>query len=119
MAIKLDPDRFYLTQRDPWGIGDATGERYDLYRERLLAHAVRRRSILDVGSGFGAFLARFRDEFTEAHAVELAEPAVRRGRERIPWISFEQGSAAALESTAADAHLFSAIVYIDVINYLD
>src|SRR4051812_2063698 len=118
MRIRLDPDAMYASHADPWSIGDARTDRYDAYRRALLAHARDRSTILDIGSGFGAFLGRFRDDFERAYAIEPASAAVAAGRRRHPWITFEVGSAGALERTSAHARRFGAIVYSDVIYYL-
>ena len=119
MQVKRDFDEVYAAEEDPWGIGEADSERYTLYRDLLLEHAHNRGSILDIGSGFGAFLARFEGEFESLHAVELSGEAVTRGAQRFPFIDFAQGSAEALERTPADGRKFDAVIYSDVIMYFD
>lgn len=118
MRVRFDFDHAYATQEDPWSIGAADDERYDLYRERLLARAALRGSILDIGSGYGAFLARFADDFDESYAVEVAAHAVSEGATRYPWITFWQGSAEALDASHAAGRRYSAVIYSDVIAYL-
>ena len=117
MRVRRDFDRVYDEQDDPWSIGAADDPRYDLYRERLLAH-VRGGRILDVGSGFGAFLARFGDEFEELIGVETAGEAIRRGRNLRPEIRFVHGQAERLGETALDDESFDAIILSDVLYYL-
>ena len=117
--VRMDFDAKYATETDPWSIGDAIGPRYDLYRMRLLSLAGERKSILDIGSGFGAFLARFRDDFDHAQAIEVAASAVTRGSGRYPWIDFMVGSAAELAATPANERQYDAIVCSDVLYYLD
>ena len=116
--VKVDFDAKYAVEEDPWGIADARTPRYELYRERLLAWAGDHSRILDIGSGFGAFLARFEDEFDALDAVELAAAAVAEGARRHPGIRFMQGSAAALEATQADGERYGAVICSDVLYYL-
>ena len=118
VRVQMDFEGKYASERDPWSIGEADSPRYDLYRERLLAATRARGSILDIGSGFGAFLARFEDDFDRLDAVEVARGAVRTGRRRYPRIRFMVGSAAELSSTNADRCRYDAIIFSDVIAYL-
>jgi SAM-dependent methyltransferase/O-antigen/teichoic acid export membrane protein len=113
-----DFNELWSVEQDPWGIGDARSERYDLYHELLVAAAHKRRSILDVGCGSGAFLARFRDDFDELTGIDLAAPAIEKGRSRFGFIDFLQGSAARLEETPLHERRFDAIVFSDVIYYM-
>jgi SAM-dependent methyltransferase/O-antigen/teichoic acid export membrane protein len=113
-----DFSALWSVESDPWGIGDAGSERYDLYRELLIAAAQKRGSILDVGCGSGAFLARFRDDFDQLTGIDLAAPAIERARSRFPALDFLQGSAAHLEETPLDHRRFDAIVFSDVIYYM-
>jgi SAM-dependent methyltransferase len=117
MRVRRDFDRVYDEQADPWSIGAADDPRYDLYRERLLAHVGGGR-ILDVGSGFGAFLARFGGEFEELIGVETAGEAVRRGRDLRPEIRFVHAQAERLGETELDGESFDAIILSDVLYYL-
>jgi SAM-dependent methyltransferase len=119
MRVQRDFEDLYAHQADPWRIGAADSDRYDLYRSLLLEHAASRGSILDIGSGFGAFLARFREDFDEAVAVELIRTAIDVGRARHPWIRFCQGSAADLDRAGVGQRRYDAIVFSDVIYYLD
>ena len=118
MRVDLDHERKYLAEEDPWGIGAADSERYDLYVAAIRDRA-RRGSVLDVGCGFGAMLARLREDFDELHGIELSAEAIRKGSERYPFIAFEQGSIELLERTAADARRFDAIVFSDVLYYVE
>ena len=60
-----DFDAVYREEEDPWSIGNADSERYNLYHDTISAAAALRSSMLDIGCGFGAFLARFQGEFEE------------------------------------------------------
>ena len=113
-----DFNTLWSVERDPWEIGDARSERSDLYHDLLVAAVQERGSILDVGCGSGAFLARFRDDFDELTGIDLAGPAIERGRSRFPFIDFFQGSAARLDETSLNERRFDALVYSDVIYYL-
>ncbi len=117
MRVKLDFDQMYETQADPWGIGQADTERYDLYRARLLEHTSKRQTILDIGCGMGAFLARFGDDFEQLVGVEVTAAGVEKGRERFPFIEFRQGSAFELGAALPSEARYDAIIYSDVINY--
>jgi SAM-dependent methyltransferase len=119
MRVKRDFDEIYGTQEDPWSIGAADDDRYDLLRSLLLEAAHERGSILDIGCGFGAFLARFEGEFESLTGIELSEVAVDKGRARFPRIEFFSGSASALEQVGIGQRRFDAIVFSDVIYYLE
>jgi SAM-dependent methyltransferase len=117
MRVKRDFNRVYDLENDPWDIGDATAFRYDRYRELLLAHR-RGGVLLDIGSGLGAFLARFSPDFETLIAVETAGEAVRRGRELRPHIRFVHSSAEHIAQTELDAGTYDAIIVSDVLCYL-
>src|SRR4051794_38776724 len=118
MRVKRDFEELYATQDDPWDIRDARSDRYDMYFERLCAAVSGHGRILDVGSGLGAFLARFSDHFENLEAVEVSKLAVERGRRLHPSIEFHHRSAADLQVTPADGRRYDAIVFSDVIYYL-
>ncbi len=117
--MKLDCEAKYLTEEDPWGIGEADSKRYDRYVESIRSHARGRASVLDVGCGFGAMLARLRPDFERLHGIELSADAIAKGAERYPFIAFQQGSIEALARTKADRSSFDAIVFSDVLYYVD
>ncbi len=117
VRVRLDCQAKYVNEPDPWGIGRADSERYDLYVESIRAHARARGSVLDVGCGFGAMLARLAGDFERLHGIELSEVAIAEGAERYPFIDFEQGSIDALQRTRADRERFDAIVLSDVLYY--
>src|SRR4051794_28010311 len=117
MRVRLDAERFYLENDNPWGIGDADSERYDAYAQLLLRHAYDRDTLLDIGCGMGAFLARFREHFDVLHGVDVSQVAIARGEARYPELSFFRGSAAALPLDELQAS-YGAVIYSDVINYL-
>lgn len=119
MRVRLDCEAKYATEEDPWGIGEADSERYDLYVESIRAHARAHGSVLDVGCGFGAMLARLRGDFQRLRGIELSAEAVAKGANRYPFIEFEQGSIDALERTSVDHDRFDAIVFSDVIYYVE
>lgn len=120
VRIDMDFDRKYATEADPWGIADARTPRYDLYRDRLLALAATRASVLDVGCGLGAFLARFEADFDRLVGVEIAPIAVDGARQRFPELEVHEGSAGALDAIPGLAgRRFSAVVCSDVLYYLE
>ncbi|HTB71011.1 MAG TPA: methyltransferase domain-containing protein [Solirubrobacteraceae bacterium] len=119
IRFKLDCEAKYLAEEDPWGIGEADSARYDLYVDAIRLHARGHGSVLDVGCGFGAMLARLRPDFDRLHGIELSAEAVAKGATRYPFIDFERGSIDALERTDADRDRFDAIVFSDVIYYVD
>ncbi|HSZ15144.1 MAG TPA: methyltransferase domain-containing protein [Solirubrobacteraceae bacterium] len=117
MRVRLDCEAKYASEEDPWAIGAADSTRYDLYVDAIRAHARARGSVLDVGCGFGAMLARLRPDFERLHGIELSADAIATGAARHPFIQFEQGSIDALERTRADRERFDAIVFSDVLCY--
>jgi SAM-dependent methyltransferase len=118
MRVKRDFEEIYATQEDPWSIGDADSNRYDLYVERILDGSRHRGTALELGCGQGAFLARLRGAFEQLAGVELSSRAVRRGRRRFPFIEFSQGSLADLDAALPDAGQFDTIIVSDVLYYL-
>ena len=119
MRVVRDFNEIYATEEDPWKIGDADSERYNLYYERINALAQGRGSLLDIGCGFGAFLARFKDDFDTLTGVELSAAAVEKGRKRFPFIEFLAGSADKLDAALPSDRQFDAIIFSDCIYYLD
>lgn len=119
IRFKLDCEAKYLAEKDPWGIGAADSARYDLYVDSIRRHARARGSVLDVGCGFGAMLARLQPDFERLHGIELSAEAIAKGARRHPFIAFERGSIDALERTDADRDRFDAIVFSDVLYYVD
>jgi SAM-dependent methyltransferase len=117
VQVKRNFDRIYAEEGDPWSIGAAADPRYDQYRELVLSRA-HGGSLLDVGCGLGAFLARFRDRFDELTGVETAAGAVRRARQAHPDIEFVHARAEQLAQTALHGREFDAILVSDVIYYL-
>src|SRR4051812_32969391 len=115
MKVDRDFDLVYGTEKDPWRIGDADSPRYNRYVELLRAHARQRGSLLDIGSGFGALLARFEDDFDELVGVDISAEAVRKGRSRFPGITFYRACAEELPSSPIDGRRFDAILCSDVI----
>jgi|SRR5580693_1633504 SAM-dependent methyltransferase len=119
VRVGLDCEAKYRNEDDPWGIGDADSRRYDLYVESIRERARAHGSVLDIGCGFGAMLARLRSDFERLHGIELSAEAIAKGAERYPFIEFEQGSIDALERTRADRERFDAIIFSDVIYYVE
>ena len=119
MRVRRDFDQVYRAQEDPWSIGAADSARYNLYRDLILRHSRSRRSLLDIGCGFGAFLARFQDDFERLAGVELSQDAIRKGRERFPFIEYVQGSAERLPDVVGPFERYDTIIYSDVICYFD
>src|SRR5437588_7080744 len=119
MRVKRDFDQIYATEEDPWSIGDADSERYDLYVERIVGASELRATVLELGCGYGAFLARLQGQFDRLIGLELSGRAVSRGRQRFPFIEFVEGSLADLSSAFPDAGKFDTIVVSDVLYYLN
>ncbi len=119
MQVKRDFDLIYREQPDPWQIGAADSDRYNLYFNLIRAHACGKASILDIGCGFGAFLARFQGDYEHLVGVELSKLAIQKGQQKHPFIQFIQGSADQLGQCMPPASCYDTIVYSDVIYYLD
>ncbi len=119
VRVELDCEAKYINEEDPWSIGQADSDRYDLYVNSIRAQARAHGSVLDIGCGLGAMLARLRPDFERLHGIELSEIAIAKGAERYPFIDFEQGSIQALQRTRADRERFDVIVFSDALYYLD
>lgn len=119
MKVTRNFEEIYKTEVDPWGIGRADSGRYDLYYKLVTAHARTNGTILDIGCGTGAFLSRLEDNFHDLFGVELSREAISKGQQQHPRIKFIQGSADQLGQTEAGKRLYDAIIYSDVIYYLD
>ena len=118
MRVRRDFEEIYATEEDPWKIGDANSRRYDLYVQRILEASERRGSVLELGCGFGALLARFADHFERLVGMEIAAAAIERGRERFPFIEFHRGSLADPAAALPVAESFDTIIVSDVLYYL-
>jgi SAM-dependent methyltransferase len=118
VRVKRDFDEIYATEQDPWSIGDADSDRYNLYVDGILAGSRLRGSVLELGCGYGAFLARLHGQFDRLYGIELSVRAVERGRERFPFIEFAQGSLADLDAALPRPGEFDTIVVSDVLYYL-
>jgi SAM-dependent methyltransferase len=119
MQVRRPFEEIYATEEDPWAIGAADSARYRFYRDLILRHARTRGAALDIGCGFGAFLATLEGEFEHLRGVEVSSTAIEKGARRFPFISFEPGSADDLASTRADGERYDLVVFSDVIAYLD
>jgi SAM-dependent methyltransferase len=118
MRVRRNFEQIYSQEKDPWGIGDADSDRYNLYVERILAGSRHRGSVLELGCGYGALIARLRDEFERLVGVDVSAGAVHRGRERFPFIEWSQGSLADPGAALPDAGRFDTIIVSDVLYYL-
>lgn len=118
MRVKRDFDDIYATEDDPWSIGDADSDRYNHYVERIVAASHNRGTVLELGCGYGALLARLNGDFDRLIGVELSRLAVARGEERFPFIEFSQGSLANLDAALPGATFFDTIIVSDVLYYL-
>jgi ubiquinone/menaquinone biosynthesis C-methylase UbiE len=65
---------------------DATPERYGRRRAFLLAHVGPGETVLDLGCGAGEFSAELLGVGATPIAVDVAEEALRRARERVPGL---------------------------------
>ncbi|MBI1951631.1 MAG: methyltransferase domain-containing protein [Acidobacteria bacterium] len=119
MRVKRDFNQIYRDEDDPWAIGAADSERYALYRDLIRERKPSGDAVLDIGCGFGAFLAHFRDTFRRLDGVDVSALAIEKGRRRFPSIRFLQGSAAGLDRVPDLGGRYDLIVYSDVICYLD
>lgn len=118
MRVKRNFEQIYASEEDPWAIGAADSDRYDLYVDRIVARSGRRGSVLEIGCGHGAFLARLSDSFDRLVGVDVSAQAVQLAGERFPSIEFKQGSLADLDVVLPEAGLFDTIIVSDVLYYL-
>ena len=90
--------------------------RYLDYLVRLLGrHGVPEGRVLDVGAGYGFFLAALEKAGYEAHGVEISPHAVEQARQRTQGKVIEQGAEEPLPFP--DGH-FDAVTLLDVIEHL-
>lgn len=117
MRVVRNFENVYQSEDDPWAIGDASSDRYNKYIEIISPHI--RGSVLDIGCGMGALLARVRDNAQNLEGVELSRTAIEKGAKRFPFITFHLGSAAALHLLPQiHGKRFDFIICSDVICYL-
>ena len=119
MKVHRDFQQIYKTEEDPWGIGDAASDRYNFYYERIVSLTNFKQSILDIGCGFGSFLARFKNDFNELSGVEVSAQAIAKGRAKHPFINFINGAAQNLKASLPSNRYYDAIIFSDVICYLN
>jgi SAM-dependent methyltransferase len=90
--------------------------RYLDYLVRLLSHhGVPSGRVLDVGAGYGFFLAALEKAGYEAHGIELSPHAVEQARRRTRGQVVEQGAEEPFPFP--DSH-FDAVTLLDVIEHL-
>jgi ubiquinone/menaquinone biosynthesis C-methylase UbiE len=85
---------------------DATPERYGPRRAFLLAHVGPGDTVLDLGCGAGEFSAELLGAGATPIAVDVAEEALRRARERVPGLDarlWRAGEALPVEDASVDA----------------
>ena len=117
MRVKRNFEALYRSKKDPWDIGLADSDRYNRYFTLISTHA--RGSVLDIGCGTGAFLARCTEGATKLVGVEVSATAIENGRARFPNIDFFQGSADRLgEIEGLQGLKFDLIICSDLIYYL-
>jgi SAM-dependent methyltransferase len=119
MKIVRDFESLYSKESDPWNIGAADSDRYNRYHDLICNRPGPRNTLLDIGCGFGSFLARFHGRYNQLFGLEISTNAITRGRKRYPFIHFETGSAVRLQETPYDRQRYDTIIYSDVIYYLD
>jgi len=118
MQVKRDFNQIYRDEADPWSIGEADSERYALYRSLIRERKPTGVAALDIGCGFGAFLAHFKGAFERLDGVDVSALAIEKGKRRFPYLRFFQGSAAGLDRVPGLTGRYDLIVYSDVICYL-
>jgi SAM-dependent methyltransferase len=118
MQVKRDFNQIYRDEADPWSIGAADSDRYALYRSFIRERKPAGGAVLDIGCGFGAFLAHYKEAFQRLDGVDVSALAIEKGKRRFPFIRFFQGSAAGLDRVSGLAERYDLIVYSDVICYL-
>jgi len=119
MRVKRDFNQIYRDEDDPWAIGSAGSDRYALYRSYIRERKPSGGAVLDIGCGFGAFLAHFKDAFQRLDGVDVSALAIEKGRRRFPFLRFFQGSAAGLDCVPGLTGRYDLIIYSDVICYLN
>lgn len=120
MTVRVDFERKYAAEEDPWQIGDATAERYSLVLElvRSATPGVPLPRGIDFGCGQGAFTARVAPLVREMWGVDVSAMAVARATARHPSIRFIQGDVRRLRWLRLPAASFDLAICLDVLYYL-
>ncbi|RJQ28490.1 MAG: methyltransferase domain-containing protein [Peptococcaceae bacterium] len=122
MRVKRNFEKLYERTEDPWNIGDAVSERYKFYYLKTMEMIPKKGDkleILDIGSGFGAFLSHFHEDGkNELYAVELSSKAVEKGRGKYPYICFFNSSAQDIKKLPLREESLDLIICSDVVCYL-
>ncbi len=119
MVVRRNFEELYRVEEDPWQIGTADSERYQIYLEFLGRQTPGGgfASALDLGCGKGAFTARLASLARRVTGVELSEIAVAKARAAHPEIRFLQGDARRLADLALPGRSFDLVVCSDLIAY--
>lgn len=117
MRVRLKPDRFYRAFADPWSIGSASSPRYDHYRNLILEHVAARGCVLDIGCGYGSFLARLSSDFDELSGLDASKIAIDGASLRHPHVRFVHGSAEDPPAELGERR-YDLIILSDVLYYL-
>src|SRR4051812_19794532 len=117
VKVTRDFSAIYRKEADPWNIGNADSERYDLYYCLVEKYVSSHLSILDIGCGFGSFLSRFQNAFQQTTGLEISKEAIAQGQVRYPGIDFVCASAANIGTALRGK--YDAVIFSDVIYYLN
>lgn len=118
MRVRRDFEKVYELNPDPWNIQEAKSGRYNFYFQKILEYTRARRTVLDIGCGTGAFLARFQGVFEKLLGVEVSSIAVAEARKKRPSLEIHQGDAQFPERwTYFQNQKFDVIIFSDVICY--
>ncbi len=120
MTVKRDFHRLYIEEDDPWRVGEATAERYNVVIDILrdLASGTSLRRGIDFGCGKGAFTARVAPFVAEMWGVEISSVAIEKARARFPHIRFYQGDVRRIGRLNLSESYFDLILCMDVFCYL-
>lgn len=113
MTVRRNFEALYQANPDPWGIGDATAERYAVYFD-LLKHYSDGGEVLEMGCGTGAFLNKISPLFDLCFGFDISPTAIKQARKKYPKINFAVGKV----TNPPWDNKFDCIILSDVIYYV-
>ncbi len=119
MVIKINCQKKYRDEKDPWGTGRARGVFYRRIFEILKKYAEKNRihNVLDLGCGKGAFTNELLKLGENITGIEISPLAVNYAKNKYPKIRFIEGNIAKLDQLKLENNIFDIVTVLDVLYY--